>query len=185
MAIRDQWYLPLRFRPDEMGHALPDEPDLLRTEDRQRFSAAEVARIRSAPLDYEAADKRWFEQYRAHVSYDMRRFCTTLALHLQKANLTFARAAKFYESYRQKYPGGISIRTLRTLANESDGIGLLSLDRGGIESGIEAASGREACLYFTSWQKYRLLLATGAVRRVEMPSGFVTFGAIILSGPDK
>lgn len=93
---------------------------------------------------------------------DMRRSCTTLALHLQKANAIFARAAKFYEGYRLKYPGGIAIRMLRMLANESDRLGLLSLDRGRIESGIEAASGREACLYFTSWQTYRLLLATGA-----------------------
>ncbi|MHC2419992.1 hypothetical protein ACVMB2_003902 [Sinorhizobium meliloti] len=83
MSLRDVWYFPVFFRPDETGRGAV--ADLTRTEDRQRFYAADIERINACPLDYRDGNTRWQTCYGRPVSDDYRRFLVMLATFLQES----------------------------------------------------------------------------------------------------
>ncbi|WP_131815309.1 MULTISPECIES: hypothetical protein [Rhizobium] len=161
MSLRDTCYLPVFFRPDEMGRQAV--PHITRTEDRQRFSSADIDRINACPLNYRAGNIRWKTCYGRPISDNYRRFLVTFAIFLQERDADFVRAVEFYPFLVESTPEPVTARTLRTRSLQADHCGLLSVDRGGEQDGIELANSRQACLYFTSYQKHRLLVANDAV----------------------
>lgn len=102
-----------------------------------------------------------------------------LATFLQESGGDFARAVDFYRLI-ENTPEPITDRTLRTRSSQADFWGLMSVDRGGEEIGIEYANSRQACLYFTSYQKHRLLLANNAAAEPEPGSHRIGAGGRVL-----
>jgi hypothetical protein len=188
MSLRNVWYLP-RFRDDGLGAGggvyVPED----RAMDRQKFSRRDVKLLESFAIDYTAADRRWHAQYGFGVEDQKRRFMVFLAKHIAAGGRDFARAHSFYAAFQLSYPRakadkpGVSIRTLRTWAHEADDVGLFSLERGGDEAGVEAVAKNEACLFFTSFQKYRLMVAAGAIPP-DAPTRSIGHRGRPLSGPE-
>jgi hypothetical protein len=188
MSLRDAWYLP-RFRDDGLGAGesvyVPED----RATDRQAFSRREIKLIESVAIDYAAADRRWHSQYSFGIEDQKRRFMVALAKHISAGGRDFARAHSFYATFEHSYPRakadkpGVTTRTLRTWAHEADDLGLLSLGHGGDETGIEVAARNEACLFFTSFQKHRLMAAAGAIPP-DKPARLIGHRGRPLSGPE-
>jgi hypothetical protein len=177
------------FRDDGLGAGGSAYIPKDRAMDRQKFSRRDIRLIESVAIDYTAADRRWHTQYGFGIEDQKRRFMITLAKHIATGGRDFARANSFYAAFGLSYPRakadkpGVTTRTLRTWANEADDVGLFSLERGGDETGVEAVAKNETCLFFTSFQKYRLMVAAGAIPP-DGPTRLIGHRGRPLSGPE-
>ena len=163
MSLREAWWLPTAFREDGSGSgSLATTRPAGRADNRQKFFPDEIDKVKSGKTDYDMADLRWKSQYKFPVGEERRRFAICLAIAIGKKNATSVRAEPFYIGYSRSHPTRVSIRCLRNWAKEADDLGLFSIEKGGEDTGVETALGNQACLFFTSYQKYRLLIACGA-----------------------
>lgn len=162
MSLKEQWKHPLYFRDGSGSADLGSDEPLLRVEHKQQFTAEELNAMAMAPGGLVLADKLWLEQYGRPVSDDKRRFLTSLPIFITKGTKDFARALPYYMELIETFPREISERTLRKWAKEADELGWLSVERGD-NIGDSSTNRNEDCLFFTSYQKYRLLRAVGAI----------------------
>lgn len=162
MSLKEQWKHPLYFRDGSGSADLNLEESLFRSNDSQKFAAEELNAMAMAPGGLVMADKLWLEQYGRAVSDDKRRFLTSLPIFITKGAKAFARAKPYYDELIKTFPRHISERTLRKWAEEADELGWLSRERGD-NMGDSSTTRNEHCLFFTSYQKYRLLRAVGAI----------------------
>ncbi|WP_430439539.1 hypothetical protein [Shinella sp.] len=148
--------------PTSKDHALEEVPPPRK--DRQSFTKAELTALREPLLCCTKSDDDWRHEYGIDIDDPYKRMVNQLAIFIGEGN--FARAPLFCEHFPKTYRH-IVPRNVANWINHMVDACLISKSHGGYENGssdgLANIPANMEVLFFTSFQKVRLLAARGII----------------------